>query len=521
MPLFGIVVMYSALAYADWWLTEKLVSATQRRSPQFSLVLYSTVFMTAGGLLMLTSKRYDKRVTAPLWYVIQEWVVLPAIPTYLFFIFFLQGSSRIGAIVGLALAITIRVVMVRRKTHQRVSHLVMETTAIVGDILYFVVELAVKPVYRIARFSRTTARALGILFLELLPGHLTQRITQPQGSEHEMRALPSSELVGDDCDVRDEISIFGTLRIVHISDLHIRPQGIGDLEHGAVQTPALQARLIQEIASAHPDIVIVTGDITDTGSAADYRCAEAFFECLRDRIGNCPIIAAPGNHDLSVSPTIWTVKVNGWMRTIANAAGSATRPFYRPFEVRCLRFNRFAESIGMQTTSSLRGVNLINILEHDLSVITLNTAMPNSWIGFNGAGEFSRAAMRDLEAMSSSLRSRLVVVCHHHARSPEGDMVFQKGLNVFKYAHLCADGSMRLADTLIRALDRNESNCIVLHGHTHIPRNYHIMAPGKPDVRLQVRCAPAAMDGPTAGLLIHQWGTQLKTTLSTWEPPRG
>jgi predicted phosphodiesterase len=474
--------------------------------------------MTAGGLLMLTSKRYDKRVTAPLWYVIQEWVVLPAIPTYVFLVFFLQGASRVGAIVGLLLAITIRVVMVRRKTHQRISHLVMETTAIVGDILYFVVELAVKPIYRVAHFLRTTARAVGILFLELVPRHLIQRVAQPQGDEQEMHASSTSELAGNDCNEQGETLALGTLRIVHVSDLHIRPQGIGDLEHGAVQASVLQARLIAEVAAARPNVVVVSGDITDTGSAADYRSAEIFFERLRKKIGDCPVIVTPGNHDLSVSPTIWTVKVNGWMRTVANAAGSATRPFYRPFEVRCLRFNRFAESIGMRTTSSLRGVNLINIPEHDLSVVTLNTAMPNSWIGFNGAGEFSRAAMRDLEAMSSSLRSRLLVVCHHHARSPEGDLVFQKGLNVFKYAHLCAGGSMRLADTLIRALDRNESNCIVLHGHTHIPRNYHIVAPGKPDVRLQVRCAPAAIDGPAPGLLLHLWGTQLKTILSTWKP---
>lgn len=70
-------------------------------------------------------------------------------------------------------------------------------------------------------------------------------------------------------------------RIVHLSDLHF----------GRVR-PELADPLLDAVAEARPDIVAVSGDLTQRARPAQFIAARAFL----DRIA-APLVVVPGNHD--------------------------------------------------------------------------------------------------------------------------------------------------------------------------------------------------------------------------------
>ena len=75
------------------------------------------------------------------------------------------------------------------------------------------------------------------------------------------------------------------MRIVHISDLHFG-------HHDA----SLAAGLAAEIDGQSPDLVVVSGDFTQRGTAAEFAQARAFLDLLAR-----PVFAVPGNHDVPVA----------------------------------------------------------------------------------------------------------------------------------------------------------------------------------------------------------------------------
>lgn len=72
------------------------------------------------------------------------------------------------------------------------------------------------------------------------------------------------------------------MKIVHVSDLHF---GCADDE----VRDALKARIVAEA----PDLVIASGDITQSATDIEFAEASIFFESLP-----APLFAVPGNHDL-------------------------------------------------------------------------------------------------------------------------------------------------------------------------------------------------------------------------------
>lgn len=81
--------------------------------------------------------------------------------------------------------------------------------------------------------------------------------------------------------------------IVQLSDLHVRPRGLPG--NRVIETNALTERALRAVArlTPRPDVVIVTGDLVDVGSPAEY----AVLKALLDRYlpGGAHVI--PGNHD--------------------------------------------------------------------------------------------------------------------------------------------------------------------------------------------------------------------------------
>ena len=72
-----------------------------------------------------------------------------------------------------------------------------------------------------------------------------------------------------------------SIRIVHVSDIHF----------GCENAEALAAVQAQ-VAETRPDLVAVTGDITQAGCPREFTAAEAWLKALP-----APVINTPGNHD--------------------------------------------------------------------------------------------------------------------------------------------------------------------------------------------------------------------------------
>jgi 3',5'-cyclic AMP phosphodiesterase CpdA len=72
--------------------------------------------------------------------------------------------------------------------------------------------------------------------------------------------------------------------LVHLSDLHF----------GRVDE-ALLAPLTQTIVSLNPDVVVISGDLTQRARVAQFQAARAFLDTLPS-----PQIIVPGNHDVSL-----------------------------------------------------------------------------------------------------------------------------------------------------------------------------------------------------------------------------
>jgi 3',5'-cyclic AMP phosphodiesterase CpdA len=77
-------------------------------------------------------------------------------------------------------------------------------------------------------------------------------------------------------------------RIAHISDLHFPAKA-------SEQVTALGS----SIAEVRPDIIVVTGDLTRSGTQQEFCLAKTFLDSLRARK-----LVVPGNHDIPV-PGIW------------------------------------------------------------------------------------------------------------------------------------------------------------------------------------------------------------------------
>lgn len=87
------------------------------------------------------------------------------------------------------------------------------------------------------------------------------------------------------------------LRLLHLSDTHL--SGDGTLHYGLLDTAAALDRVLARAADlAAIDAVVVTGDLTDDGSAAAYRALQRAVEPWAARRG-ASVHYVMGNHDVA------------------------------------------------------------------------------------------------------------------------------------------------------------------------------------------------------------------------------
>lgn len=84
--------------------------------------------------------------------------------------------------------------------------------------------------------------------------------------------------------------------IVHLSDTHFLAAGAMLGERIDVEAGLVRALRAIERAQAHPDAVVITGDLTDLGEPEAYHRLREAFEPFAQRLG-APVVWVAGNHD--------------------------------------------------------------------------------------------------------------------------------------------------------------------------------------------------------------------------------
>jgi 3',5'-cyclic AMP phosphodiesterase CpdA len=95
-------------------------------------------------------------------------------------------------------------------------------------------------------------------------------------------------------------------RIAHLSDLHF-----------GAHDPAIVEALIATLAELAPDVVVISGDLTQRARRAQFRAADAFLR--RIEANGCPVVLVPGNHDIPLYDVarrfLWPLR--RWRRYVA------------------------------------------------------------------------------------------------------------------------------------------------------------------------------------------------------------
>lgn len=165
----------------------------------------------------------------------------------------------------------------------------------------------------------------------------------------------------------------GVLTVLHASDLQV----------GTPFQPEAADALVDLFASTRPDVVVVSGDITQRAKAAEFRRARQ----LLDRFGDVPLILTPGNHDV---------------------------PLYRPHERLATPFKQwfaFMGSRALDTVTRIEGATFVA-----LSSAAPRRAVVNGRIDDHQL-DFARSAF----AETPDADLRVVVVHHHFVPAPDGD----------------------------------------------------------------------------------------------------
>ena len=82
-----------------------------------------------------------------------------------------------------------------------------------------------------------------------------------------------------------------SVTIIQLTDLHVRPEGMA--AYRVCESTMLTERALRAVGRLAPDAVIITGDLTDCGLAAEYTLLAGM---LRRHL-HVPVHLIPGNHD--------------------------------------------------------------------------------------------------------------------------------------------------------------------------------------------------------------------------------
>jgi len=222
-------------------------------------------------------------------------------------------------------------------------------------------------------------------------------------------------------------------RLLHLSDLHVTTPGTmasGVLDTCALLRDAVDLLLDRRAAIGPLDAVLVTGDISDDGTAASY--AEA--RLMLDRLG-LPLLVVPGNHDRRDA-----------LRTA------------------------FSDLVGMPTIGPIDWVRDIGATR----IIGLDTLVEGQ-----GGGRLEESSLMHLSEALHTWTERSVVVALHHPPLRTG-ILFMDAIGL---------DDMSALGGILQRFDRR---LLVVAGHVH--GVYHGRIGGHPVVTAPAICSAFTLD---------------------------
>jgi 3',5'-cyclic AMP phosphodiesterase CpdA len=243
--------------------------------------------------------------------------------------------------------------------------------------------------------------------------------------------------------------------IAHMSDLHF----------GRVRTEIVQA-LLADVAALSPTLVVISGDLTQRASRAQYEAAEAFLARMP-----VPWVAVPGNHDI---PTL-------------NPITRFTRPL-----------SRFRRHVSRDAQPFW--------MDEEIAVCGINTARSWVWDWSHG-----RVSWRQMESVREAMRDvppdRFRIVFAHHPFLPPptapGTRLVGRAVPALKALEE-AGVEMLLAGHLHRAYTGD-----IMSHHTHVARSI-LVAQASTATSTRLRSEPNAynlitIDGPSVTFEVRSW----------------
>jgi Icc protein len=196
--------------------------------------------------------------------------------------------------------------------------------------------------------------------------------------------------------------------ICQLTDLHVRPPGVA--ANRVSETNMLTARALRVVAgfTPRPDVVIITGDLTECGLETEY----ANLSAMLRRTLSMPVYVIPGNHD----------RRNNLRAALAHLPGVTADPAFVQYAVedQHVRLVMLDTLVPGASHGELSGTQL-DWLDRTLAA---QPAKP-TLIGMHhppfatGIPHMDKIALRNPETFSSVIaRHRQVerIVCGHHHR---------------------------------------------------------------------------------------------------------
>lgn len=250
-------------------------------------------------------------------------------------------------------------------------------------------------------------------------------------------------------------------KLLHLSDVHFGPPHL----------PVVAAAVRALVAERRPDLVVVSGDLTQRAKPEQFREARAFVDSLP-----VPVLAVPGNHDV---------------------------PLYRVWERAFSPFGAYRRHFARDLEPTYE--------DDELCAVGVNTAFNWTW----KEGRVRLARLRELAERLAAVPERRakIVVAHHHFVPPP------------------AFGTQRVLANAWEAIDlfAHAGVDLVLSGHLHhsFVANSDDFYPGRPAVVILHSGTSTSRRGrgPERERNTCNWieidETQLAISILRWEPDGG
>lgn len=199
------------------------------------------------------------------------------------------------------------------------------------------------------------------------------------------------------------------LQILHLSDIHIKDDSLNNSE-----LPRMIVQSVKTLGKPDEFILVVSGDLANKGLPQEYELIGKFLEKIITKVKellkvDCSyVLIAPGNHDIDFSKDLIEKPKGdaciGYSEQIMSSYVDSMENFYK-----------FAEEKGCYLDDKIISKKVINVGEHKVGFVLLNTA-PYSKLGGNAVDMGHHYLSDDqIESLEKATEADINVLVLHHS----------------------------------------------------------------------------------------------------------